>query len=160
MTKPLNPISWQPSSTGSRGSLRRHVNYTVLIGAPLLTLLTIFAIGLVVAKRIVIEPGVRFALPATEFTYGAAGSARAALVSLGGGSPSLLFFDGVRYRISDEAEREGLRAAIARAMDEGHGDTLTLYADAGIPHGDVMRFIEVARHAGLRSVNVAIREAR
>lgn len=160
MTKPLNPISWKPSSAGARDSLRRHVNYAVLIGAPLLTLLVILAIGLATAKRIVLEPGVRFSLPAAEFSSGASDAATAALVSLGKDAPSLLFFDGVRYLISDKAERDGLQSALSRAMAEDGWDTLTLFADDGIPHGDIMRFAEVARHAGLKSINVAIREER
>ena len=69
-----------------------------------------------------------------------------------GGEETLVFFDDDRFSLLDpeqvDALTERLRAAGAA------GGELLLMADKRIPHGDVMRFVTLARAAGIPKIDV------
>jgi biopolymer transport protein ExbD len=72
-----------------------------------------------------------------------------------GNEETLIFFDDDRYVSQDEDQMAMLAERLRNRMALGRSRELLLLADKRVPHGDVMRFVNVAREAGMRQVNVA-----
>lgn len=152
------PTNWAAWRRGGESPARR-IYPSLLYGVPLLNALLLGALCAAVSGRIVTAPSLPFSLPAAEFAFGAPDDFAATLVVAPGGAGPLLFFDGIRYRLSDDAECNALQDALAASRERFGWDSITLFADGGAPHADVVRFAAEARRAGAASVNVAVREA-
>ena len=155
---PRQWVSWKPDRS-SGVSANRRVKPFLLYGVPALNVLAIAAIAALTAGRIAVSPSVRFDLPESEFFSGSRPTLSAALVVPQDSKP-ILFFDGIRYRLDDEAESAALSKAMSQAMEETGGTEVSLFADGTAPHDQVMRFAAAAKRAGVSAVNIAIREAR
>lgn len=158
MTQPPAGIFWT-EAIRARRSPGRKVNLFLLYCIPILNILALAALGSAVSGRLVTAPAIRFDLPEAEFRSGAEASLSAALAVPPNGTTPLLFLDGIRYRIGDEAEADALAEALNHAMGGSGRHEITLYADGAAPYATMMRFASVARRAGARAVNLAIREA-
>lgn len=149
--------TWAAWRRGGESPARR-IHPSLLYGVPLLNALLLGALCAAVSGRIVTIPTIPFSLPAAEFASGAPDAFTATLVVPPGGTVSLLFFDGIRYRLSDDAECLALQAALAASREHFGWNDITLFADGRAPHADVVRFAAEARRAGAANVNVAVRE--
>jgi biopolymer transport protein ExbD len=130
-----------------------------LISVPWINALVLAVLLLAVRGQLVIAPGVVFDLPRAPLREGTRPGMTALMIVVSrdtpGGEETLIFFDDDRYSVLDDeqvamlSERLKSRAALGRSRD------LLLLADKRVPHGDVIRFVNVAREAGVLRVNVA-----
>ncbi len=148
--------------------VRRHRNVyrfggvwaqALLASVPWVNVVVIIVLLLAVNQRMVVSPGVVFDLPRAALREGTHAGLSALMISVArdvpGGDETLIFFDDDRYLAHDAdqmsllSERVRSRVALSARRD------LLLLADKRVPHGDVMRFVNLMREAGVQQVNVA-----
>lgn len=151
------PLVWTIRRNGD--SPARRIRHSLLYGVPLLNAAVLIVLCAAVSGRVVTAPSLPFALPAAEFASGAPAPFSATLVAPSDGTQPLLFFDGIRYRLADDAECLALRDALAASRRRFGWEALTLFADGRVAHADVMRFVAEARRAGADTVHVAVAAA-
>lgn len=152
------PLTWKIGRRDA-GSPARRIRPALLYGVPLLNVAVLVALCAAVSGHVVTAPSLPFALPAAEFASGAPAAFSATFVAPSDGTQPLLFFDGIRYRLADDAECLALRNALAASRRSFGWDAITLFADGRVSHADVMRFAAEARRAGAATVNVAVAAA-
>lgn len=158
---PSNITRWVDlRNTGLRSgrrTRRRPMGAFVQI-VPWLTLLVVLALFFSVWHRVAVVPGIHFSLPAGAFVEGSAGSANLVLLRAAHPAPATLaFFNDVRFSLTNGTDAARLQKDISASLDRGQGGTLLLLADREVPHGDVMAAVGIARMAGVREVNVAVK---
>jgi len=114
---------------------------------------------LMVNHRTVISPGVVFDLPRATFREGMYVGLTALMITVvrdtPGGEETLIFFDDDRYSTQDVEQMSVLTERVKRRVALGARNELLLLADKRVPHGDVVRFVNAVREAGVQRVNVA-----
>lgn len=114
---------------------------------------------LMVNRRIVISPGVVFDLPRAAFREGMYVGMTALMITVArdtpGGEETLIFFDDDRYATQDGEQMAVLTERVKSRVALGARNELLLLADKRVPHGDVVRFVNAVREAGVQRVNVA-----
>ncbi len=114
---------------------------------------------LMVNRRTVISPGVVFDLPRATFREGMYVGLTALMITVArdtpGGEETLIFFDDDRYETQDGEQMAVLTERVKSRVALGARNELLLLADKRVPHGDVMRFVNAVREAGVQRVNVA-----
>ena len=154
-------FAWSEAIRGKRRVCRFGGVWGQLLSSitPWLTTLIIVAALFIVHNRVVITPGVVFDLPSGPLSEGSHGGLTVLMFSVARetqvGEETLVFFDDERYLIRDEEQVARLAGRISESLDLGRHHDVLLLADARVPHGDVMRFVNVARKAGAKRVNVA-----
>ncbi len=142
--------------SGRRNRRRPATAFLQLV--PWLTLIVVLALFFSVWHRVLVVPGVRFSLPAGAFVEGSAGSINLILLRATQPAPATLaFFNDVRFSLTNGTDAVRLRKDIQATLDRGQGGTLLLLADRNVPHGDVMAAVGIAREAGVRDINVAVK---
>lgn len=158
-TTPPRGSGWRAEGLRLRFRPHARIGNVFLQLVPWLTFLVVLALFFALSKRMMLQPGVVFELPRVRFGEGL--QTGASLVMLRaqreGGDETLVFFDDVRYQMEEEEQRTALRADLARGTRRPDGLQILLLADRRVPHGDVMDLVELARSAGVRRVNVAIK---
>lgn len=150
--------------------IRRHRNVyrfggdwarTLLAAVPWINAVILIVMLLAVHGQLTITPGVAFDLPRAPLREGV--NARQELTALmieverdaPGGEETLIFFDDDRFSAQDEDQMAMLSERLKDRMALGRSRELLLLADKRVPHGDVLRFVNIAREAGMTRVNVA-----
>ena len=114
---------------------------------------------LAVTRRTVISPGVVFDLPRATFREGMYVGLTALMITVArdtpGGEETLIFFDDDRYSTRDQEQMSVLAERVKSRVALGARNELLLLADKRVPHGDVVRFVNAVREAGVQRVNVA-----
>ena len=114
---------------------------------------------LAVNRRTVISPGVVFDLPRATFREGMYVGLTALMITVvrdtPGGEETLIFFDDDRYSTRDQEQMSVLAERVKSRVALGTRSELLLLADKRVPHGDVVRFVNAVREAGVQRVNVA-----
>lgn len=153
--------SWSKLVQSHRNVYRFGGNWAnaMLTLVPWLNALVIAVVVYMVNNRMVVSPGVMFDLPKVSLKEGVHTELTALMISvsrdLSNGDETLIFFDDERYSVRDDEQMGALVERLrSRAAACAHRDLLLL-ADKRVPHGDVMRFVNVARDAGVQRVNVA-----
>ncbi len=128
-------------------------------GIPWIDAIIIIVLLMAVNNRLTIVPGMVFDLPAAPLRGGTHGALKAVMVpvvqDLSSGSETLVFFDDERFSMNDEELLVRLSAKVRNRVQASSNRDLLLLADKKIPHGDVIRFVNIVREAGVRRVNVA-----
>lgn len=131
----------------------------LLAPIPWINALILVVLLLAVHGKLVITPGIAFDLPRAPLREGSNADLTALMIVVArdapGGEESLIFFDDDRYLANDDDQMEMLSERIKSLMALGRGKELLLLADKRVPHGDVIRFVNVVREAGLQRVSVA-----
>jgi len=151
------PFKWSEAFRKRRSRAR---TLPLFSATPWLSTVLILGALHVAHDRMAVTPGVMFDLPPAPLTEGThAGAATVLMFSVSRetltGEETLVFFDDERYRIQDDeqfkrlSDRLGERSGIERYQE------MLLLADKSVPHGDVMKFVNMARKAGVRHVTVA-----
>ena len=148
--------------------VRRHRNVyrfggvwsqALLASVPWVNLLVIVVLLLAVNQRMVVSPGVVFVLPRAALREGAHAGLTALMIAVArdapGGDETLIFFDDDRYLTQDADQMALLSERVKSRVTLSASRDLLLLADKRVPHGDVMRFVNVLREAGVQRVNVA-----
>lgn len=129
------------------------------VAAPWLSLALLLVEFSFVEGHMTAAPGLVFNLPA-PVGGDSATPGLAALVVLREGSTgreTLVFFDDVRYSLSEEASVEQFRERLAQRAQSDASGTLLLLSDARVPTGDMMRLAGFARDAGVAHVQIGER---
>ncbi len=131
----------------------------MLSTVPWLNAVVIGVLLLAVNRRLVVSPGVVFDLPGAVLREGSQASLTALMIAVDrggrGGDQTLIFFDDQRYFTEDAEQMAVLGERLKNRVSLGVCKELLLLADKRVPHGDVMRFVNVARESGVLRVNVA-----
>ena len=132
---------------------------TLTTVAPWLSVIIIVAVLFVAHSRIAVTPGVVFDLPPAPFLEGTQAGLTVLMFSVSretqAGEETLVFFDDERYLIQDEEQIARLANRISASISIERHDDVLLLADKRVPHGDVMQFVNIARKAGAKRINVA-----
>jgi biopolymer transport protein ExbD len=114
---------------------------------------------LMVNHRMVISPGVVFDLPRATFREGMYVGLTALMITVArdtpGGEETLIFFDDDRYSTQDAEQMAALTERVQSRVALVARKELLLLADKRVPHGDVVRFVNAVRQAGVQRVSVA-----
>jgi biopolymer transport protein ExbD len=148
--------------------IRRHRNVyrfggvwarTLLAAVPWLNAAVLAVLLLAVHGQLAVAPGVVFDLPRAPLREGVRQGLTALMIEVArdapGGEETLIFFDDDRYSAQDGEQMVMLSERLKNRMALGRSRELLLLADKRVPHGDVIRFVNVAREAGVLRVNVA-----
>ena len=148
--------------------IRRHRNVyrfggiwaqSLLTSIPWINAIVVVVLLLAVNQRMVVSPGVVFDLPRAELREGSHTGLTALMISVvrdvPGGDETLIFFDDDRYSTQDADQMAMLSERIKSRVALSERRDLLLLADKRVPHGDVMRFVNAMREAGVQRVNVA-----
>lgn len=124
------------------------------INALLLALLLYIAHG-----QLTVAPGVMFDLPSGPLSEGTRTELTALMLPISrdvaGDDETMVFFDDDRYIMTESTQIELLTERIGARVRQRAERTLLLLADRRVAHGEVLRFVRIAREAGVQRVNVA-----
>lgn len=127
-------------------------------GIPWIDAVIIIMLLLVVNNRLTIVPGMIFELPSAPLRGGTHSGLTAVMIpvvqDVSAGSETLIFFDDERFSMKDEDLSERLTSKVRERIQASSSHDLLLLADKKIPHGDVIRFVNIVREAGVNRVNV------
>jgi biopolymer transport protein ExbD len=133
--------------------------HALLSMVPWINAVIIVFLMLMANHRTVISPGVVFDLPRATFREGMYVGLTALMITVvrdtPGGEETLIFFDDDRYSTQDGEQMSVLTERVKSRVALGARNELLLLADKRVPHGDVMRFVNAVREAGVQRVNVA-----
>lgn len=133
--------------------------HALLSMVPWLDCVIIVVLLLLVKRQTVISPGVVFDLPRATFREGMYAGLTALMITVArdtpGGEETLIFFDDDRYSTQDAEQMSVLTERVKSRVALGARNELLLLADKRVPHGDVVRFVNAVREAGVQRVNVA-----
>jgi len=148
--------------------VRRHRNVyrfggvwaqSLLASVPWINVIIIIVLLLAVNQRMVVSPGVVFDLPHAALREGTHAGMTALMIAVArdvpGGDETLIFFDDDRYVAQDADQMVLLSERVKGRVAQSANRELLLLADKRVPHGDVMRFVNAMREAGVQRVNVA-----
>jgi biopolymer transport protein ExbD len=128
--------------------------------APWINLALLMVLFSMLDAKLVLQPGVAVALPEGQFAAGVRPSLVAVVLSVGEGQErrEVVFFDDSRYLVAQKQQMENLALALASRVARQPEADLVIEADRGIPHGTVVRLMNMARSVRVRSVSIAIRK--
>ena len=148
--------------------VRRHRNVyrfggvwaqSLLASVPWINVIIIIVLLLAVNQRMVVSPGVVFDLPHAALREGTHAGLTTLMIAVArdvpGGDETLIFFDDDRYVAQDADQMVLLSERVKGRVALSANRELLLLADKRVPHGDVMRFVNAMREAGVQRVNVA-----
>lgn len=131
----------------------------LLASVPWIDALIVVVLLLAVNQRMVVSPGVLFDLPRAQLREGMHAGLTALMISvardLPGADETLVFFDDDRYLTQDAEQMAVLSERVKSRVALGVRRDMLLLADKRVPHGDVVRFVNAVREAGVQRVNVA-----
>jgi biopolymer transport protein ExbD len=158
-----NPLFNWSQDIRKRRSVYRFGNawaQSLFAATPWLTVIVIVVALFLAHGRIAVTPGVMFDLPPAPLAEGSQGGGVTVLMfsvshDTLAGDETLVFFDDERYHLQDDDQFTSLANRIGDTARLERYQEMLLLADKSVPHGDVMRFINLARQAGVKRVNVA-----
>jgi len=131
----------------------------MLIAVPWLNAIILVIALFAVNQRIAITPGIVFELPTAPLHEGSHGGLTVLMFAVSretqAGEETLVFFDDERYLIQDDDQSARLANRLSGSLSIGHQPDVLLLADKRVPHSDVMHFVNIARKAGAKRINVA-----
>ena len=130
--------------------------------APWITVALLVAEFAIVGGRALSIPGMSFDLPSGILEADSVPSMTALMlpVARDGALATLVYFDDARFVVSDPAGAESLRIRLRSRSSESPDRTVLLLADRTVPAGDLVKFAETARAAGVVRVQVAEKEEK
>ena len=134
----------------------------LVAAAPWITVCLLVLMFHSISGHFVSRPGTLFDLPSGNASADLHPAHVALMISVpretAGGTETLVYFDDARYVLSDETSVRLLTAQIAEVLGSSSRRELLLMCDRRVSHGDVMKFTDVARRAGVAMVQVAERD--
>ena len=129
--------------------------------APWITVGLLVLMFRMVSDRFVSRPGTVFDLPCGEASADIRPEHVALMLSVpretAGGAETLVYFDDARYILSDDSSVQLLSGRLSELVGPSGRKSLLLMCDRRVSHGDVMKFTDIARSAGIGMVQVAER---
>lgn len=149
-----------------RGSSGRSVSrfggtwvQSILAAVPWINAVVIVVLVVAVNQRMSISPGMVFDLPRGTFREGIHAGLTALMIAVDrdvpGEAETLIFFDDDRYSSQDPDQIALLSERVKSRIALSARREILLLADKRVPHGDVVRFVNAMREAGVQRVSVA-----
>jgi len=160
MKKP-KPIQWLQSVRNHRGVYRFGGPWAqaVLYSVPWINAVILFVLLFFYHERVAISPGIIFDLPPAPLREGSHTGLTALMFAVTQESMSreeaLVFFDDERYLVEDDDQMAKLAEQVRKRFNNSSSRDFLLLADKRVKHGDIMRFVNILRNAGVSKVNVA-----
>lgn len=133
----------------------------LVAGAPWITICLLVLMFYGISGHFVSRPGTIFDLPPTAASEDIHPEHVALMLSVpretAGGAETLVYFDDARYILSDESSVRLLETRMAELTAAASRKELLLMCDRRVSHGEVMKFTDIARRAGVAMVQVAER---
>ena len=134
----------------------------LVAAAPWITVCLLVMMFYVISGNYVSRPGTVFDLPSGKTSADLHPEHVALMLSVpretAGGTETLVYFDDARYVLSDEASVRLLTGRLAELVGAASRRELLLMCDRRVSHGEVMKFTDIARRAGVAMVQVAERD--
>ena len=131
--------------------------------APWLNIVLLIVFFAILDARFVLQPGVVIQLPEAPFTEGLRSGLTAVVLSLETGVPGVreeaVVFDDARFQVSSASQMRRLKQALTAGSYEHPAWGLVILADRHVPLDTVIRLMDMAREAGIKTVNLGTREA-
>lgn len=123
----------------------------LVTAVPWITVGLLFVLMCRVGDTFTLAKGIAFDLPAAN---GRAEGAVTPMVALVMPDPketkTLVFFDDARYTLGDWRSERSLDGELARRTNESGEKSILVLADRRVSGGDIMRFAEIAKLAGVK----------
>jgi biopolymer transport protein ExbD len=158
---------WRPRLTSSTAIVLRTRYFPKsrigqgLIGvAPWLSVTLLFMTFLIVGSQVLVQPGIVMELPSAPFTDGFQSRWLVVVMSVpssGGSRNEVVFFDDRRFVVSRPGDMGLLRAAFDEKRRKQADPSMVIQADQSVDFGTVMKIVDIAREAGVKRVNQAVR---
>ena len=130
--------------------------------APWISLALMLSIFGLATDRIALAPGTSFALPDSSNAESSVAPELVALImpitrETNSFEETVVFFNDSRYIFSDASSTALLKAELGKLSAESETGALLLLADKRVNAGDLLRLVDLARDAGVKSVQIAER---
>lgn len=130
---------------------------------PWVDLVLLLMFYVILSSQFIVQPGVVIDLPEGKVMDGARlGMTLVVLApvahSAGGGH--VVFFNDKRFLTDRPEHIERLQREIEMRAQRLPGSGVTIQADHMVEHGIIVKLVELARESGVKSVNIATRNAR
>jgi len=158
----LNPQT--VSGLRTRYAPRSRIGHGLVSMAPWLDVVMILILLVLLENRLVVHPGVLVELPQAAFRDGLRSDLIAVVLSVESGPrgarEEIVFFHDERYVMTDEKQLERLQQAMRSRWRQNPESGLVIESDKKVPQGALITLFEMARRAGIRTVDVATRDPR
>jgi biopolymer transport protein ExbD len=159
--KKNDPVQWLQTIRS-----HRHIHrfggpwaQAVLYAVPWINVLILVVLLFLYHERIAVSPGVLFDLPSTPLREGSHTGLTALMFAVThevmAREEALVFFDDARYMVADDDQMAALADQVRLKIKSSTSRDFLLLADKHVRHGDIMRFVNILRNAGVSKVNVA-----
>lgn len=151
--------AWRADGLRMRFRPRSRIGQGFLMVVPWVDCLFVLVLFLALGHRLLLRPGIVFELPQAPFREGVHHGLTVVMlvVDRPKGPETLVFFDDIRYELSNAAEMEQLRSRVGSGLGQPGGRQLLLLADRRVPHGDVVALVNLARETGIQRVSVTVK---
>lgn len=142
---------------------RARLGHGLVTMGPWVDLVLLLLFYVILTSQFVIQPGVIIDLPESKVAEGVRmGMTMVVLspVSSEKSATQVAFFDDERFLIDRAEHLERLKNRLALKVQRFPESGLTVLADGNVAHAVIVALVEIAREAGVKSVNVAVRPAR
>lgn len=158
---------WNPRLTSPTAIILRtryfpksRIGQGLISMAPWLSVVLLLITFLAVGSQVLVQPGVVLELPGAPFTDGFQSRWLVVVMSVpspDGGSKEVVFFDDRRFVVDREEDMKLLRNAFDEKRRKQADPSMVIQADQAVGFGTVMRIVDVAREAGVKRVNQAVK---
>jgi len=140
---------------------KSRINQGLISVGPWINIVLLIIMCLMLANRLVVQPGYTVALPVSD----AGGGARPGMLAIlkhfnaaSGGTRAAerVFFDDDSFVVGNEKQMELLRQKVRESVVSGGEVSLLLFADKEISNDTLVRVFTVFREAGIESVSLAV----
>jgi len=130
--------------------------------APWLNIVLLLIFFAILDARFVLQPGVVIQLPEAPFAEGLRSGLTAVVLSLETGVPGVreeaVIFDDARFQVSNASQMKRLKQALTAGAYQHPSWGLVILADRHAQVDTVIRLMDMAREAGIKTVNLGTRE--
>ena len=159
--KKSEPVQWLQAIRSHRGVYRFGGPWAqaVMYSVPWINAIILFILLFLYHERITISPGIIFDLPPAPLREGSHTGLTALMFAVNQESMSreeaMVFFDDSRFMVEDNEQMSVLAEQIRVRLQNSSSKDFLLLADKRVKHGDILRFVNILRNAGVSKVNVA-----
>lgn len=159
---------WRPRLTSPTAIILRtryqpksRIGQGLISIAPWLSVALLMMTFLIVGSQVIVQPGVVMELPSVPFTDGFQSRWLVVVMSVpapgNGGRKEVVFFDDRRFVVGRPEDMKMLRTAFDEKRRRQADPSMVIQADQSVDFGTVMQIVDIAREAGVKRVNQAVR---
>lgn len=156
-----DPVHWLQTVRSHRDIYRFGGPWAqaAMYSVPWINVLILIVLLFLYHERIAISPGIVFDLPPAPLREGSHTGLTALMFAVTheamARDEALVFFDDARYMVEDNEQMSALADQVRLRIKNSTSRDFLLLADKRVTHGDIMRFVNILRNAGVSRVNVA-----